>query len=152
VTAQPIAPVIPSAGRNGRRRQGQPYAARSLPLASTPGRPDAVYGFGRIDASGRVADRAVISALGWRGGDRLTVTADAGVMVARRDPGGVALHAPVADAAPHAAAQRVRAARTVRFVFRVHGGAPVQQYLHLVEGFPVDDRRVHDLFRPDPLA
>jgi bifunctional DNA-binding transcriptional regulator/antitoxin component of YhaV-PrlF toxin-antitoxin module len=48
-----------------------------------------VYGFGRIDASGRVADRAVISALGWRSGDRLTLTADAGVMVARRDPAGM---------------------------------------------------------------
>ena len=48
-----------------------------------------VYGFGRIDASGRVADRATIAALGWRGGDRLTLTADAGVMIARRDLGGL---------------------------------------------------------------
>jgi hypothetical protein len=46
-------------------------------------------GFGRIDASGRVADRATIAALGWRGGDRLTLTGEAGVMVARRDPGGM---------------------------------------------------------------
>ena len=60
-----------------------------MPLASPPDRPYVVYGFGRIDASGRVADRATIAALGWRGGDRLTLTADAGVMVARRDPGGV---------------------------------------------------------------
>jgi hypothetical protein len=44
-----------------------------------------VYGFGRIDASGQVADRATIAALGWRGGDRLTLTTDAGVMIARRD-------------------------------------------------------------------
>jgi hypothetical protein len=43
-----------------------------MPLASLPGRPDVVYGFGRIDASGRVADRVTIAALGWRGGDRLT--------------------------------------------------------------------------------
>ena len=50
---------------------------------------DVVYGFGRIDASGRVADRVTIAALGWRGGDRLTVTAEAGVMIARRDPGGM---------------------------------------------------------------
>jgi bifunctional DNA-binding transcriptional regulator/antitoxin component of YhaV-PrlF toxin-antitoxin module len=28
-----------------------------------------------------------MTALGWRGGDRLTVTAEAGVMIARRDPG-----------------------------------------------------------------
>ncbi len=60
-----------------------------MPLASPPGRPAVVYGFGRIDASGRVADRATIAALGWRGGDRLTVTAEGGVMVARRDPGGM---------------------------------------------------------------
>jgi hypothetical protein len=33
--------------------------------------------------------QAVISALGWRGGDRLTLTADAGVVTARRDPGGI---------------------------------------------------------------
>jgi hypothetical protein len=58
-------------------------------LASPPGRPDVVYGFGRIDASGRIADRATIAALGWRGGDRLTLTAEAGVMIARRDPGGM---------------------------------------------------------------
>jgi hypothetical protein len=61
---------------------------------------DVVYGIGRIDASGRVADRAVISALGWRGGDRLTLTADAGVVTARRDPGGMVT---------------LRAARTSRF-------------------------------------
>jgi hypothetical protein len=48
-----------------------------------------VYGIGRIDASGRVADRAITSALGWRGGDRLALTASAGVMVARRDPDGM---------------------------------------------------------------
>ena len=64
-------------------------ARRPMPLASPPGRPDVVYGFGRIDASGRVADRVTIAALGWRGGDRLTVTAEAGVMIARRDPGGM---------------------------------------------------------------
>ncbi len=60
-----------------------------MPLASPPGRPDVVYGFGRIDASGRVAGRAAIAARGWRGGARLTVTAEAGVMIARRDPGGM---------------------------------------------------------------
>jgi hypothetical protein len=48
-----------------------------------------VYGFGRIDASGRVADRAITSALGWRPGDRLALAAEAGVVTARRDPGGM---------------------------------------------------------------
>jgi hypothetical protein len=49
-----------------------------------------LYGFGRIDVAGRVADRAVIGALGWRCGDRLTLTAEAGVVTARRDPAGLA--------------------------------------------------------------
>jgi hypothetical protein len=60
-----------------------------MPLASPPGRPDVVYGFGRIDASGRVADRVTIAALGWRCGVRLTLTANAGVLIARHDPGGL---------------------------------------------------------------
>jgi hypothetical protein len=89
MTAQPVAPVIPSASRADRRRPGGPRAVRPLPLPSPPDRADVVYGFGRIDASGRVADRMIITALGWRGGDRLTLTAGAGVMVARRDPGGM---------------------------------------------------------------
>jgi hypothetical protein len=60
-----------------------------VPLASPLGRAEVVYGFGRIDASGRVTDRVTIAALGWGGGDRLTLTGEAGVMIARRDPGGM---------------------------------------------------------------
>ena len=90
MTAQPLAPVIPSSGVSAARQRARSVAGRPLPLA----RPEAVlsapaevvYGIGRIDASGRIADRAVTSALGWRGGDRLTLTADAGVVTARRDP------------------------------------------------------------------
>jgi hypothetical protein len=41
---------------------------------------DVVYGIGRVDASGRIADRSVTGALGWSGGDRLTLTAEAGVI------------------------------------------------------------------------
>ena len=48
-----------------------------------------VYGTGRIDASGRVTDQAISCALGWREGDRLTLTASPGVVTARRDPGGM---------------------------------------------------------------
>jgi len=88
MTARPVPPVI-LADSPGRRQRGRAGAGRPMPLASPPGRPDVVYGFGRIDASGRIADRATIAALGWRGGDRLTVTAEAGVMIARRDPGGM---------------------------------------------------------------
>ena len=40
-----------------------------------------VYGLARLDRSGRVADRTVTGALGWHYGDRLTLTAGAGVVV-----------------------------------------------------------------------
>jgi hypothetical protein len=66
-----------------------------MPLAvSPPAVPqprEAVYGVGRIDASGRVADRSVIEALGWSCGDRLTITASDGFVVARRDPHGMVI-------------------------------------------------------------
>jgi hypothetical protein len=40
-------------------------------------------------ASGRVTDHAVSCALGWREGDRLTLTAAPGVVTARREAGGM---------------------------------------------------------------
>ena len=93
MTAQPLAPVIPSSGVSAARQRARSAAGRPLPLARPepvpPAPADVVYGIGRIDASGRIADRAVTSALGWLGGDRLTLTADAGVVTARRDPGGM---------------------------------------------------------------
>jgi hypothetical protein len=97
VTVQPLAPVIPSSGVPAARQRARSAAGRPLPLARPEPVPSApagvVYGIGRINASGRIADRAVTSALGWRGGDRLTLTAEAGVVLARRDPGGmVTLH------------------------------------------------------------
>ena len=93
MTALPLSPVIPSSGGPAAHQRPRPAAGRPLPLARpelVPSVPeDVVYGIGRIDASGRIADRTVISALGWRGGDRLTLTADAGVITARRDSGGL---------------------------------------------------------------
>ena len=56
-------------------------------VRAVPG--DVVYGTGRMDESGRVADRTMTSALGWRPGDRLTLTAAAGMVIARRDPDGM---------------------------------------------------------------
>jgi len=50
---------------------------------------DAVYGMSRVDASGRVAGQVITGVLNWRPGDRLMLTACAGVVVARRDPAGM---------------------------------------------------------------
>jgi hypothetical protein len=71
VTAQPLAPVIPSPGVAASRQRARQAAARRLPLACpvpVPSAPeDVVYGVARIDSSGRVCERAIITALGWAG-------------------------------------------------------------------------------------
>jgi hypothetical protein len=91
VTAQHIAPVVPPSAVPAARRRARSAAGRTLPLArpvrSVP--EDVVYGIARIDASGRICERAIITALGWADGDRLTFTAESGVVTARRDPGGM---------------------------------------------------------------
>ena len=93
MTAEPIAPVIPSPGRVAGTPRVKPAAVRPLPMAgpaaalSVPA--GVVYGTGRIDASGRVTDQAISCALGWREGDRLTLTASPGVVTARRDRAGM---------------------------------------------------------------
>ena len=68
MTARPLAPVIPSSAVPAARQRARAAAGRRLPLAEpapVPSLPeDTVYGIGRIDASGRVADQGVITALG----------------------------------------------------------------------------------------
>ena len=81
--------VCPARPARGRRAAGPGSGCRSPPVPS----PRRARGRG-VRArphrrSGRVADRTVTGALGWRGGDRLTLTASAGVVTARRDPAGL---------------------------------------------------------------
>ncbi|MEC3982399.1 hypothetical protein [Amycolatopsis sp. H20-H5] len=68
-------------------------AAITLPLALPPPVHDSTAG-GRhfstalLDASGRIQDRGVVAALGWRPGDRLLFTLlRTSVLIARRDDG-----------------------------------------------------------------
>ena len=93
MTAPVIAPLIPPRARPGAREHGRVVPARRLPMAvapEVPAVPDEVaYWTGRIDESGRVGDRAMTAMLGWQPGDRLTFTAAAGVVIARRDPAGM---------------------------------------------------------------
>jgi len=87
---RPVAPVIPpAAARQGSRRRGGGLLPLAGPPPGPPGPAGAAYALGRVDASGRIIDRSVTGALGWRAGDRLTLTADAGALLARRDPGGM---------------------------------------------------------------
>ena len=89
MTGTLIAPVIPPRARTAAAGRSGGAAARRMPLAALPALPsapgDVVYGIGRVDASGRT----VIGVLGWQAGDRLTFTAAAGVVIARRDPDGM---------------------------------------------------------------
>ena len=93
MTAPLIAPLIPPRARPDGREHRNAAITRRLPMAAAPEVPaipgDVVYGTGRMDESGRVADRAMTGALGWQPGDRLTFTATAGVVIARRDPAGM---------------------------------------------------------------
>ena len=61
--------------RPGAREHGKPGTARRLPVAAAPEVPaipdDVVYGFGRMDESGRVGDRAMTGVLGWQPGTGL---------------------------------------------------------------------------------
>ncbi len=96
MTGRIVAPVIPPSGERPVRGQGTARPVRCLPLAAAPAGPaafpgDVMYGLGRVDSSGRVGDRSVVAALGWRHGDRLTLTASAGVVIARRDPAGMVI-------------------------------------------------------------
>jgi len=128
VTGTLIAPVIPSSAVA--RPARAPAAARTLPLTVPPVRPpalprDVVYGLAHVDRSGRVADRTVTGALGWRGGDRLTLTAEAGVIVIRRDPSGL-VTLPPRSCVPIPAALRYRCG--------LHPGDPV-----LLTAVPAED-------------
>jgi bifunctional DNA-binding transcriptional regulator/antitoxin component of YhaV-PrlF toxin-antitoxin module len=48
-----------------------------------------LYGVGRVDASGRVSDREIVRALGWRPGDRLEVVPALGAIVILSAPEGL---------------------------------------------------------------
>jgi hypothetical protein len=47
-----------------------------------------VYGLAAVDDRGRVADRVVLRALGWRPGQRLTIAETGGVLTVHIDPAG----------------------------------------------------------------
>ena len=89
-----IAPV-PLSDRSavGRQRSAGPAAKRRpLPLAAmaiTPREGDVVYGLVTLDFSGRIADRALIAAMGWEPGTRLGIRETEGLVVVAADDHGV---------------------------------------------------------------
>jgi bifunctional DNA-binding transcriptional regulator/antitoxin component of YhaV-PrlF toxin-antitoxin module len=68
-----------------------PEPARALPLTRLqrlPRETSMLYGIGRVDASGRVANREIIEALRWRPGDRLEIILMPSAIVIRTCPDG----------------------------------------------------------------
>ncbi|WP_153032068.1 hypothetical protein [Amycolatopsis sp. YIM 10] len=47
------------------------------------------YAMAKIDASGRFAEQGLLRTLGWSRGEALTITAEPGTVIIRRDPRGV---------------------------------------------------------------
>jgi hypothetical protein len=88
-----VVPAIPV--RHGGYAAGSPSGAsaarRALPLPalSMRRRSSAVYGLAAVDCRGRVADHAVVSALGWVPGTRLNIGESGGLLVIRADAHGV---------------------------------------------------------------
>ena len=62
-----------------------------MPLAQlgVQGTGTTVCALASIDNSGRIADRAVVTAMGWLGGTRLAITVHDGLVVVAADPNGV---------------------------------------------------------------
>jgi len=84
----PVVPPPPAARRGGRQVRAAAPTRGPLPLAQHPAaRTSAtVYGLAILDCRGRLADRAVLRALGWQAGTRLEIRATGGMLVIHADP------------------------------------------------------------------
>jgi bifunctional DNA-binding transcriptional regulator/antitoxin component of YhaV-PrlF toxin-antitoxin module len=72
-------------------RGAAPGPPRALPLTRLqrlPRETSMLYGIGRVDSSGRVANREIIEALHWRHGDRLEIVLMSSAIVIRACPDG----------------------------------------------------------------
>ncbi|MGH3758784.1 hypothetical protein [Actinophytocola sp.] len=91
MTESKIAPLIPPTLARGSGQRLLAGRANQLQVGELLARPrvgSLVYGMGRLDSDGRVANRSTIEALGWVAGDRLSIALVDGSVVAHRDPTG----------------------------------------------------------------
>jgi bifunctional DNA-binding transcriptional regulator/antitoxin component of YhaV-PrlF toxin-antitoxin module len=91
VTERKIAPLVPPTLARGFGRRLLAGRSAQLPVGELLERPRAgtlVYGMGRLDADGRVANRSTIDALGWTAGDCLNIALVGGSVVVHRDTSG----------------------------------------------------------------
>jgi hypothetical protein len=86
----PVTSLRPDGHESG-LQLGSPAARRILPLPAVPVPRSSVvvYGLAAVDCRGRVADRAVVHALGWTPGTCLDIRQARGLLVIRADTRGV---------------------------------------------------------------
>lgn len=79
----PVVPPTMEPGLGGGRAPAPGTARRVLPLArlASSRTRSTVYGLATIDCNGRVAEAAVINALGWASGTRLDIQESAGLVL-----------------------------------------------------------------------
>ncbi|WP_433869261.1 hypothetical protein [Saccharopolyspora sp. CA-218241] len=82
-----VAGLVPPVGQE-RREAGRVPVRSALPVTAVAEAVpvEFVHGMGRVDASGRVLDREVLRALGWRPGQPLAMRAVPGSVVLWPDP------------------------------------------------------------------
>ena len=91
MTEHRIAPLVPPTLARGSGRRLLAGRNTQLQVGELLARPRAgslVYGMGRLDSDGRVANRSTIEALGWTTGDCLSIALVDGSVVVHRDPTG----------------------------------------------------------------
>ena len=93
MTGAVVSPLVPPAATSDRPQVRATAGARRWPLpvprlAVTRLR-STVYGLAAVDDRGRVADHAVVCALGWKAGTRLDVHESGGLVLVRADRQGV---------------------------------------------------------------
>ena len=83
--ALPARAKVPAADADSASRSPLPLVG----LKSGPAKVPMTYTICRLDASGRVCDQTIMTALGWKPGNLLTITASSGAIIVRLDPRGV---------------------------------------------------------------
>jgi hypothetical protein len=86
-----VSPVLPPAKLGGQPDTGSTPTSRTLPIPSLPAprSRSTLYGLSTVDCRGRIADRTVIDALGWRPGNRLDIGERFGAITIAADPDGL---------------------------------------------------------------
>jgi hypothetical protein len=88
VISSVVPPVLPRSGERVVAGLAPVRGSLPLPVLISGRSSRLVYGLAAVDGRGRVADRVVMRALGWRAGLRLVIDESGGVLTVHADPDG----------------------------------------------------------------